>query len=741
MHPSPNVHGNAYNMMDGLKSNMMTMMLFQNMNHTNPSEKNSFAIIYTFLVTSIIDIIFRNAPIVFQMLYRRYMYKLDSMKRELANTTMDITDNKVKKKTASITLTVNVNNPENILGQAVLDYITNNRNTTHISYIGGNFILNQKDIILIDEDVFAKMTESTDSNSSTFSNTSGSSSATSSVHIIQIIEIYSFTKTTDELRDFLDNIKQKYMIQIKNKLGNKRYFFNLHPLNVPMDMNKRKDLSRLPPNFVFTMKQFQTNRKFSNLFGSDMESIRNRVNFFCKNKKWYDEKGIPHTLGLLLSGNPGTGKTSTIKCIANETNRHICNVNLNNDISKKQLENLFFNEDISVINNSGQIETFSIPLDQRIYVLEDIDCQEDMVLERTLKQSTKEVEPANKEADPFAVNDNHAIVADTSNKIDLSFLLNLLDGVLENPGRILIMTSNHPEMLDSALIRPGRIDVIAKFRNCTNAVIMQMMEFFYDRKLTKKEQERIEQLPEEMVTPAMMSKIMFEHIHDPIQAICVLERMGEEKVFADGKANGNRGIFSESSEVQEYSDDWSSDSSASARSVEVSHGVTGSKSPDKSSSESTEQDISSNKFTKDHYKIAYMMEIQNKLLTKYKPVWEYKEWNVEYRQTLQDQLKESLRKKLFDTEQYELYVDIRYKGDISGESKRKTLPYPETERFLYDEADISSQNDKKQAHRSSLVEMIRKIESDLVLPKYLYQASNLPSMELGTASKLSFSEF
>jgi tRNA uridine 5-carbamoylmethylation protein Kti12 len=56
--------------------------------------------------------------------------------------------------------------------------------------------------------------------------------------------------------------------------------------------------------------------------------------FFINNKAWYDEKGIPYTLGLLHSGNPGTGKTSTLKCLANETKRHIFNINFNNDITK-----------------------------------------------------------------------------------------------------------------------------------------------------------------------------------------------------------------------------------------------------------------------------------------------------------------------------------------------------------------------------------------------------------------------
>merc|ERR1719199_2189083 len=42
--------------------------------------------------------------------------------------------------------------------------------------------------------------------------------------------------------------------------------------------------------------------------------------------------------------------------------------------------------------------------------------------------------------------------------LNLAGLLNVLDGVVDSPGRILVMTTNHPEKLDAALIRPGRIN-------------------------------------------------------------------------------------------------------------------------------------------------------------------------------------------------------------------------------------------------------------------------------------------
>jgi DNA polymerase III delta prime subunit len=542
---SPNNQmGSPSNMMDSLKSNMMTMLMINNMNGKGGNQQNSsnngaFSMIYMFVATSVVDFVLKNAPPIINFFMKKYYDKLENIKKDLSSVTRDVTDNKVKKKTASITVTINVNNPDNILGQALLDFITNNKNTTHVSYVRESFILNQKDVISIDEDIFARMTQSTAADQSggqgsTSTNiNSGAGNNMTQSSIVQIIEIYSFTKTTDQLRNFLDDIKQKYTINVKNKLGNKRYYFNMFPLTVPMDIDKRKDLSRLPPNFAFVMKHFQTNRKFSNLFGEDIDIIRNRVNFFCKNKKWYDEKGIPYTLGLLLSGSPGTGKTSTIKCLANETNRHICNVNLNNDMTKTQLENLFFNENINVMNPmTGQNETYCIPLDQRIYVLEDVDCQSDIVMERSLKNEQKTNNSENKTDDKHVRDSERAVLEhyEDKHKVDLSFLLNLLDGVLENPGRIVIMTSNFPDTLDSALIRPGRIDVIAKFRNCTNNTVINMIEFFYDIKLSEVEKQRIYSLREEIITPAELSKIMFENFSEYHTSIDHLQELSNKKI-------------------------------------------------------------------------------------------------------------------------------------------------------------------------------------------------------------------
>jgi len=516
------------NMMDMMKSQLMTMMMMKSMNNNGEKgsgDNSTMNMFYVFIITGLIDFICKTvAPSVIYKLNEYYNSKLKNTKDLLQN----MTTSKDSVKSSSITIQINISDHENVYGQALLDYITNNNNTKHITYKKQNFILNQKDIIEITDDLFVNLKEN---------KMSEASNDKTPADLEQTIELFSYTKTTHELRMFLNKISYEYELKLKNKLGDHIYYFNQHPMNLPADSKGNKDYSKLPSTTIFTMKKFQTNRKFSNLFGPEIDIVKKRVEFFINNKKWYDEKGIPYTIGLLLSGQAGAGKTSSVKCLANETNRHIININLNNDITKTQFENLFFNEVINVLNTStGQTEKYSIPLDQRIYVLEDIDCQSDLVMERSLKLAPKIdqlEEPHVTLLQSVKTNPNKPDTYNNptpvgSEKLDLSFLLNILDGVLEIPGRIVIMTSNYIDKLDHALIRPGRIDIIANFKKCMNKTLIEMMEFFYDIYLSEKDKTRILSLKEYIVSPAEMGKVMFENFDDFRNAIDTLDKISHE---------------------------------------------------------------------------------------------------------------------------------------------------------------------------------------------------------------------
>jgi mitochondrial chaperone BCS1 len=57
--------------------------------------------------------------------------------------------------------------------------------------------------------------------------------------------------------------------------------------------------------------------------------------------------------------------------------------------------------------------------------------------------------------------------------------LNALDGVVASEERIIFMTTNHPERLDPALMRPGRVDAKEYLGHATHFQMKQMFSRFY----------------------------------------------------------------------------------------------------------------------------------------------------------------------------------------------------------------------------------------------------------------------
>jgi chaperone BCS1 len=69
--------------------------------------------------------------------------------------------------------------------------------------------------------------------------------------------------------------------------------------------------------------------------------------------------------------------------------------------------------------------------------------------------------------------------------LNLSCFLNILDGIIELYGIMIIMTTNYPERIDEALIRPGRFDFKYEFKKATKNIIKEMIQFKYE--LSEKE--------------------------------------------------------------------------------------------------------------------------------------------------------------------------------------------------------------------------------------------------------------
>jgi len=320
------------------------------------------------------------------------------------------------------------------------------------------------------------------------------------------ISLLSNILTASEIIGYTMNLYEQYKITINNSLGSNIYFFDHKSKenNIPkMPFNsngkqpnddeimahKRMMISTASKNLTFTKTLFTSNKSFQNICGDDIRIIEKRVKFFINNKNWYDNKGIPYQLGILLSGVPGSGKTSVIRAIANLTKRHIINVNFGNITTATQLKSIFQSDILNVYkdNSLNDMVQYHIPIDKRLYVLEEIDAVSDIVKKRIF-------------------NDTRNVVPD---ELTLGEILTVLDGTMEIPGRMLIMTSNYPESLDDALIRPGRIDIQVKFGYCSKEIIQEIYKIYFDKEINQK---LLDKIPENVFTPAEVGQIFFKYI-------------------------------------------------------------------------------------------------------------------------------------------------------------------------------------------------------------------------------------
>lgn len=209
--------------------------------------------------------------------------------------------------------------------------------------------------------------------------------------------------------------------------------------------------------------------------------------------RWYSSRGIPYRRGYLLSGPSGVGKTSLSFALAGVFGLDIYCMSLSEKTLSEEDLILLFNSLpkrcivlLEDIDSAGVTRKKTDPKEEEGEKTKDKakDKQADTVSEKkddspetTAAMIAKEVDKAIK----AAKNDNsdHSFGgrsgSGTDTGITMSGLLNAIDGVASQEGRVLIMTTNYPEKLDEALIRPGRVDMKIEF---TLASRQQIRELF-----------------------------------------------------------------------------------------------------------------------------------------------------------------------------------------------------------------------------------------------------------------------
>ena len=238
-------------------------------------------------------------------------------------------------------------------------------------------------------------------------------------------------------------------------------------------------------------------RDFNNVFITDKieNSIRHSLTRFISSAEWYKEHSIPYHYGILLHGEPGMGKTSIAQAIANEFGARMYMMSGDNIFELPEIL-------------QKQVNTYNLLKgDYVVLLIEDIDSglKAAALKNRIISKSDKDEDE-----------DNRAN--------GLATVLNAIDGVGAAQNIIYIITTNHKEDIDPALLRPGRIDLDIEIESVNLKTFTKFMKFHYGEDVY---------IPEIKVKPGISFATLQVKVMEgaTIEELCeYVSEIGEEKI-------------------------------------------------------------------------------------------------------------------------------------------------------------------------------------------------------------------
>jgi len=229
------------------------------------------------------------------------------------------------------------------------------------------------------------------------------------------------------------------------------------------------------------------------------------LNYFLDSKtvKKYKQLGITHKRTYLFEGVPGSGKSSFIMGLASYFGYNIAIVTF----SPKMTDNCLIRL-LRILEDKEEKKIFII--------FEDMDC---IFKERKANDESR-------------------------NQITFSGILNALDGITTRDNMICFITTNYKQHLDSALIRPGRVDHIMKFDYVCKEQVLKIFTVFTE--CAEKAKDFYEDLTRFNIniSVSLLQQYLLKYINKPDEAIDNLDKL--KKMYDDSHINkeaGETGLY------------------------------------------------------------------------------------------------------------------------------------------------------------------------------------------------------
>ena len=329
-----------------------------------------------------------------------------------------------------------------------------------------SFIVSQNGMFMIDPDIDCEIESFNDNVES------GEKNKTTSMKKQEYnIQIKSSKLSCSELHKYVEQITDEYEKNQKQMLSQHKYIFQFDGINTDTK------------NLNWKVSVFKSSTSFDNIFFEGKAEVLQRLSDFMKEREFYKMLGKPWKIGILLTGEPGCGKTSLIRAISNFFKRSIKDVQFNRMGDIDDLEGCF---------NCVEYDNRGMGPEDVVLVAEDIDCMNfDVIKKRTAEEPKKDLK---EQFNSFKSEEAKAIMmaittsndismgpkAKSGREITLSYLLNILDGISNADGRIFIASTNHVEKIDPAALRPGRIDIRIDFKRASVSIVREIISHWYE---------------------------------------------------------------------------------------------------------------------------------------------------------------------------------------------------------------------------------------------------------------------